>query len=294
MTALSLTTSQLSSNDRFGISLFVAAVVHGIVVLGIAFGVDMGPERYVPPSLDVTLVQTETADAPDDARFIAQANQQASGTTDEPNRPTSPVTSMDPRPHDGTAPMQLQAQTPVEPKPDQTQAMTVRESQYQVPTEQRTEQDQPVPDVSGPELVDKSLEIARLVAEISEREQRYAERPRRHYLSFSSAKSVIEAEYFRAFKERVERIGNLNYPDQALREKLEGELILHVTVDQTGRVIKIELAESSGHQVLDDAAKRIVRLSEPFAPFAPDMRKAYDELVITRTWKFEVGSLTTQ
>jgi protein TonB len=293
MTALSLT-PQLSTNDRFGVSLFVAAIVHGIVILGIAFGIDLAPERYVPPSLDVTLVQTETAEAPDDAKFIAQANQQASGTTDEPNRPTSPVTSLDPRPHDGTAPMQIREQAPVEPQPDQVQAMTVREAEYEVSTRQKTEQDQPVPDVSGPELVDKSLEIARLVAEISEREQRYAERPRRHYLSFSSAKSVIEAEYFRAFKEKVERIGNLNYPDEALRRKLEGELILHVTVDRTGHVTRIELGKSSGHQVLDDAAKRIVRLSEPFAPFDPDMRKAYDELVITRTWKFEVGGLTTR
>ncbi|HDP89313.1 MAG TPA: energy transducer TonB [Thioalkalivibrio sp.] len=293
MTAFSLT-PHLSSNDRFGISLFVAAIAHGIIILGIAFGVDLAPERYVPPSLDVTLVQTETHEAPDDAKFIAQANQQASGSTDTPARPTSPVTSLDPRPHDGTAPMQIQAQSPVQPEKEQVQAMTVRESEYQVPTEEKTRQDQPVPEVSGRELVDRSLEIARLAAEISEREQRYAERPRRHYLSFSSAKSVIEADYFRAFKEKVERIGNLNYPDEALRRQLNGELILHVTVDRDGRVLGIELGKSSGHQVLDDAAKRIVRLSEPFAPFDREMRKAYDELIITRTWKFEVGGLTTR
>ena len=293
MTAFSLT-PQLSSNDRFGISLFVAAIVHGLVILGIAFGVNLMPERYVPPSLDVTLVQTETHEAPDDAKFIAQANQQASGSTDEPNRPTSPVTSLDPRPHDGTAPMQIQAQSPVQPEEEQVQAMTTRRSDYQVPTEEQTRQEQPVPDRRGRELVDRSLEIARLAAEISEREQRYAERPRRHYLSFSSAKSVIEADYFRAFKEKVERIGNLNYPDEALRRKLEGELILHVTVNRDGQVLGIELGKSSGHQVLDDAAKRIVRLSEPFAPFDREMRKAYDELVITRTWRFEVGGLTTR
>jgi protein TonB len=293
MTAFSLT-PQLSSNDRFGISLFLAAIVHGLVILGIAFGVDLMPERYVPPSLDVTLVQTETHEAPDDAKFIAQANQQASGSTDEPNRPTSPVTSLDPRPHDGTAPMQIQAQSPVQPEQEQVQAMTTRRSDYQVPTEEQTRQEQPVPERHGRELVDRSLEIARLAAEISEREQRYAERPRRHYLSFSSAKSVIEADYFRAFKEKVERIGNLNYPDEALRRKLEGELILHVTVNRDGQVLSIELGKSSGHQVLDDAAKRIVRLSEPFAPFDREMRKAYDELVITRTWRFEVGGLTTR
>lgn len=293
MTAFSLT-PQLSSNDRFGISLFLAAIVHGLVILGIAFGVDLMPERYVPPSLDVTLVQTETHEAPDDAKFIAQANQQASGSTDEPNRPTSPVTSLDPRPHDGTAPMQIQAQSPVQPEEEQVQAMTTRRSDYQVPTEEQTRQEQPVPDRRGRELVDRSLEIARLAAEISEREQRYAERPRRHYLSFSSAKSVIEADYFRAFKEKVERIGNLNYPDEALRHKLEGELILHVTVNRDGKVLGIELGKSSGHQVLDDAARRIVRLSEPFAPFDREMQKAYDELVITRTWRFEVGGLTTR
>lgn len=293
MTAFSRT-PQLSSNDRFGISLFLAAIVHGLVILGIAFGVDLMPARYVPPSLDVTLVQTETHEAPEEAKFIAQANQQASGSTDEPNRPTSPVTSLDPRPHDGTAPMQIQAQSPVQPAEEQVQTMTARRSDYQVPTEEQTRQEQPVPERRGRELVDRSLEIARLAAEISEREQRYAERPRRHYLSFSSAKSVIEADYFRAFKEKVERIGNLNYPDVALRRKLEGELILHVTINRDGKVVDIELGKSSGHQVLDDAARRIVRLSEPFAPFDREMRKAYDELVITRTWRFEVGGLTTR
>ena len=85
---------------------------------------------------------------------------------------------------------------------------------------------------------------------------------------------------------RVERIGNLNYPDQARREKLSGTLILDVVINADGELVKADLRQSSGHQILDDAAKRIVQLAAPYSPFPPKLRKEADVIHITRSWEF--------
>ncbi len=90
----------------------------------------------------------------------------------------------------------------------------------------------------------------------------------------------------RQWIDRVERIGNLNYPDQARRDKLSGTLILDVVINAEGELVKADLRQSSGHQILDDAARRIVELAAPYAPFPPKLRKEADVIHITRSWEF--------
>ena len=92
--------------------------------------------------------------------------------------------------------------------------------------------------------------------------------------------------YMREWIDRVERVGNLNYPDQARRQKLSGTLILDVTINAEGELVKTDLRQSSGHQVLDDAAKRIVKLAAPFSAFPQKLRKEADVIHITRSWEF--------
>jgi protein TonB len=88
----------------------------------------------------------------------------------------------------------------------------------------------------------------------------------------------------------VEKIGNLNYPEEAKRRKLYGNLLMHVAVRADGSVEKIRIRRSSGHKLLDDAAVRIVRMAAPFAPFPPEIREEVDVLDITRTWQFLDGN----
>ena len=88
----------------------------------------------------------------------------------------------------------------------------------------------------------------------------------------------------------MERIGKMNFPDQAKRQKLSGSLIMAVTINKDGSIKSINIRQSSGHKILDDGAVRIVRLAAPFARFPEDIRKEADELVITRTWVFEAGN----
>ena len=95
--------------------------------------------------------------------------------------------------------------------------------------------------------------------------------------------------YFEAWRRKVERVGNLNYPDAARARSLYGSLRLLVAIVPDGTLRDVRVLESSGHRVLDDAALRIVRLAAPFAPFPPEMRRNTDVLEIVRTWQFRAS-----
>lgn len=85
---------------------------------------------------------------------------------------------------------------------------------------------------------------------------------------------------------RVERIGNLNYPDSARRQQLSGTLILDVVINSEGQLVKTDLRQSSGHKTLDDAAQRIVKLAAPYSPFPAKLKQEADVIHITRSWEF--------
>lgn len=145
---------------------------------------------------------------------------------------------------------------------------------------------EPTPETpSAAELVSRSLEMASLSAEIDRRLEQKAKRPRREYIS-ASTREYKYAAYMEAWRAKVERIGNLNYPDEARRNKLSGILRMTVALNADGTINEIVIEKSSGHKVLDDAAIHIVRLSAPFAGFPDNIAKDVDILHITRTWKF--------
>jgi protein TonB len=133
-------------------------------------------------------------------------------------------------------------------------------------------------------------EIASLQAKLAMQRQAYAKQPRVKTLTSVAARASNDAEYLNLWQERIELIGNLNYPEEARKQKIYGQLRLLVTVLPDGSIHDITILKSSGHRILDDAAVRIVRLSAPFAPFPPALRKDVDRLEIIRTWKFEPGN----
>ncbi|MEJ2059362.1 MAG: energy transducer TonB [Gammaproteobacteria bacterium] len=286
MTAASLA-PEIRPADRLGLALFFAAVLHGILILGVAF--DMAPKfrANAAPTLNVILVQTRSEQRPKDAKYIAQVDQQASGRSDRDGRPSSPVTGIMPNTGRGDAPISLQASAPSHSGKRETRTLQSPNAKREVA--QRTETLSPVQEIAptASELIRRSLQIAHLSSEIRKDEEDYAKRPRIKYVDSVSAKSVATAEYLATWVRKVERVGNLNYPDEAVRRHLNGKLILNVLVDSQGRVLKATIASSSDHRVLDDAAKRIVKLASPFPPFPPALRKNYDQLMITRTWIFQ-------
>lgn len=138
---------------------------------------------------------------------------------------------------------------------------------------------------SATALLTSSFKIASLSAEIQRKLEERAKRPRRKFIS-ASTKEYKYAAYMEAWRAKVERVGNLNYPDAARRNKLSGNLILDVALNADGTVNQINVRRTSGSRVLDDAAIRIVELSSPFAPFPDNIKAETDIMHITRTWQF--------
>jgi protein TonB len=156
------------------------------------------------------------------------------------------------------------------------------------PGSQPLPQSQPVPAQSSADLAARSLEMARLRAELSKDFSAYQERPRKAFVG-ARASEYRFARYVEDWRSKIERVGNLNYPDEARRQKLYGTLQLTVSVRRDGTVDSIEINRSSGFKLLDQAAIRIVELAAPFAAFPPDLSKDTDILAITRTWSFTSG-----
>ena len=132
------------------------------------------------------------------------------------------------------------------------------------------------------------MEIASLEAQLSMERELYAKRPKIHRLNAASTLRDKGAWYKEEWRKKIERIGNLNYPDEARRQRIYGSLRLLVTINRDGTLYEVQVLESSGHSVLDQAAMRIVRLAAPYAPFSGDPAE-FDRLEIIRTWRFERG-----
>ncbi|MFA5825960.1 MAG: energy transducer TonB, partial [Gallionellaceae bacterium] len=162
--------------------------------------------------------------------------------------------------------------------------LTQLKSNYSVPQEKNVKQ--PLSnDVSGEDLVQRSLEIARLEAEIGKSMDSYEKLPKRKFVG-ARTQEYRYAQYVEDWRGKVERVGNMNYPQQARDQKIYGKLTLTVSIRADGSVENIEINRSSGQRILDAAAMRIVKLAAPYSAFPPDIRKETDVLSITRTWMF--------
>lgn len=279
----------IGPSDRLGMTVFFATIIHAIIIFGVSFGVEFKPTT-TPNSLDVLLIQIESSVPPEEADHIAQADQLASGSIESKKRPTSPLSGPSPVPTSGLASVvSVQSTTTNVPEPSESPVLTRKQAAEKIYSGKEHSPDKMINPRRGKNREQRNLEIAQLTAELAKKEQRYTLRPRVNYIDTLSTKSAVEAAYIKHWIDTVERIGNLNYPDEARRRKLSGSLILHVLLNNDGTVIKVEIGLRSGQQVLDDAAVRIVKLAGPFKPFPEEMRVAYDQLMVTRTWVFQGG-----
>ncbi|MEL1265556.1 TonB family protein [Pseudoxanthomonas putridarboris] len=285
MSAVPATPPKIGANERLGATLALSLIVHGLLVLGVGFALD--DAAPVMPTLDVILSQTQTPLTPKEADFLAAANQEGGGEHDQAKRPRDSQAGWIPQPETGLAPQPLRAQTPQAVPPPESRVVTTRDSDLTTPTpETRPQPDQPeLP--QGELKVQRDAEMARLAAEYHLRSELYAKRPKRKFVS-ASTKEYAYANYLRAWVDRAERVGNLNYPDEARRKRLAGTLVISVAVRKDGSVEQTRIIQSSGIPLLDSTALRIVKLSEPFPPL-PDTGENVDVLHVTRTWNFLPG-----
>ncbi|TBR43878.1 energy transducer TonB [Marinomonas agarivorans] len=281
----------MNITDRFSISLLFAITVHALLVLFVGFDFTL----FEPPkkTLEITLVKHKTSQ-PKEADFIAQANQEASGTEIRKQKLTtteeSPLLADDI--YEITTPVQPQIASSTPEETTATIVTTNPESVFRIATENPTETKTLEELFRGETQLPSHLttDIATLEALLDQQRQAYAKRPRIRRLTSVSAKAAIDAKYLDDWRRRIERIGNIHYPSEAKRNKLYGQLRLAVMLSPNGYVDDIEILKSSGVRVLDDAAMRIVRLSEPFAEFPPELKAEIDKLEIIRTWQFIPGN----
>jgi protein TonB len=281
----------IGSGDRLIATLALAAIVHGVLILGIGFThEDAAP---VVPTLDVILTQTRTEAPPKHADFLSEANQQGGGDSDRALRPREAQLGVVVKATPGIAQQLLTIQAPP-PQPEQARRLlTSTRAQRNVAPPQEAQPTSELPLPTGRDLTEQDLQMARKTAEIAREQQLYAKRPRRSFIS-ASTQEYEYAGYMRKYVARIERIGNLNYPDEARRRNLSGRVMLNVAVRRDGSVESIDVQQSSGIPVLDAAAIQSVRLAEPFPPLPPT-RDNEDELNITRTWDWlPGGSLETE
>ena len=264
----------------------ISLTLHGLLLL-IQFRLpESKPVR--DKGLEVMLVNTRHAKAPDKPDVLAQANVDGGGNTEQNVRPSTPLPPQPTR-QDGDALIEAKRRTP-EPVREQKQVITRDKAPAKVAAapkkvEQPVPRPEPPPQVSGLDLLDSAAAVARLEAQIDRDLQELAKRPRKKFIG-ARAQEYRFAQYVEDWRQKVERVGTLNYPEAA-RGKLYGSLLLSVSIRADGSVDKVGVQRSSGHKVLDDAAVRIVTMAAPYAPFPPDIRKDYDIIEITRTWKFE-------
>lgn len=277
--------------ERFGlvasmqVALVASLAFHTFVIIGLGFKLIEMPAWDAPHNvMDVVLVNAKSAAKPEKADALAQANLDGGGNTDRKLRAASPLPALQDR--DPSRELKAAESRRKALEAEAQELMTRLKSRAQVATVEVPPQvAQAKADAEARDLVEKSLEIARLEAQIRRDFQAYQERPKRKFVGARAAEYRF-AVYVDNWRQKIERVGNLNYPAEARTRRIYGSLQLTVAIKADGEVESVEVNRSSGHKVLDQAAIRIVRLASPFERFPADVKADTDILHITRTWTF--------
>ena len=262
----------------------MALVLHASVLLGIGFAIDFKPLTHPFEVLDVVLVNWRSDSTPDDADFLAQASQKGGGESVEVQKPSQEST--------GTAVALAAGDDRHDQVEQMSEAADAAREQILVEaidterTQQITEIAQPEPPLpTAASLMQESLAMARLQPGIKHDRESQSKLPRRKWIS-ANTREYEYAAYMQAWVAKVERVGNLNYPEEIRRQKLMGDLLMTVGIGRDGSVESIDILRSSGLTQLDQAASRIVRLAAPYSPLPEHINATVDILHITRTWRF--------
>ena len=280
-----VTNSDSILNGMFGNSLLAALLLHGLVILTFNFDMLPSPPANIDQSLEITVVAPKSlVEAPDDADFLAQANQQGGGNTDEVVKPTVNEAMQ------GPVDLQTADQTSSEfsppeefdrlVKPDEPPRLAVKTvSTFRILEAAEETETEQTPSPSQL-LADLQQEITRLEAEIDDKTVAYAQRPRRKAIN-AATREHIYAAYMESWRRKIERVGNLNYPKGHM-----GDVVVHIAVRQDGSVEKMRILRHADSSLINESALKIATLAAPFPPFPEEIRQKTDILDIIRTWRF--------
>ena len=269
------------------IALAFSLVLHAFMLFGIGFALP-DPRKvsdFMQP-LQVVLVNSKSKLRPVKADALAQNNLDGGGNTPEDRVAKSPLPTLsDDKQFTPEQSAQRVQQLEQGVKLLLAQAAISTHSIPQQKTQGQEQLQKASDNTNNRDMVQRSLEIARLGAQISKDFDAYQKLPRRKFIG-ARTQEYRFAQYIEDWRIKVERIGNMNYPQAARIKKIYGRLQLSVSIRADGSVEKVEVSRSSRQPILDAAARRIVKLAAPFSPLPPDIRKDTDILTITRTWTF--------
>ncbi len=287
--ALERATAAFAMTGRMRTALFVSVGLHLFLIFGVGLQMIQKPKPdRSDRSLEVVLVNAKSPTKPVVADALAQHNLDGGGNVSEKRQAQSPLPALPSQKSDAEVKVALKRVEHLER--EARQVMTQSKSRAQV---QSAPPAKATPDTvaesraepSASDIMQRSVEIARLDAKISREWDAYQERPRRRFIG-SRTQEMRFARYIDDWRQKIERVGDLNYPQGARDQRIRGRLVVTVAIKADGTVEQVDINVPSGHKILDDAARRIVQLAAPFSPFPSAIAKDVDVLHITRTWTF--------
>ncbi|TXR54347.1 energy transducer TonB [Reinekea thalattae] len=283
--------STISAFDRLSFTIFIALAVHALIIFGVSFTSSHSSSKS--PTLDVTLsLHAENKITQDEADFLSDKDQQGSGTLDQKAllKSTEEAEIEDNKIFQTS---DLEQQITFAELSQRNSRIISTDSSAQnstpTPSEASESNSQLTPNANQTQL-NNITDVATLKAMLDSSRQEYANRPRVRTLTALSAKRAVDAAYIFHWLEKVERIGNQNYPIAARQNRLTGAVRLSVQINADGTLKSVTVSQSSGHALLDQAAKQIVYLAAPFEPLTAEMLQGMNTLEIIRTWHFRVDN----
>lgn len=288
MTTPSLTPTPLSQGDTLLIALFIAALVHVAILLGINFSAPQAAKAN--RSIDVTVSHLPAQKAPKRAKLLATENQHG----EEGHLPKAESSTLPPVPAmPQTVPVASKKNQPeavVAPKPAAPKLLTQPKAPQKVVTTPEPAAEPQASAVVVEERPALSAEaLQQQIAQLGERIRNNQQSPldtKIKFVNSVSSHKFLAAQYVKDWEDKVERTGNLNYPEAARKQGLSQTLTMDVGIKADGSIHSMRIVKSSGNAELDEAAKRIVKMSAPFAELPSDLLNEVNVLVITRVWKF--------
>ena len=280
--------ARLTVGSRVGAAGAISLLLHAFVIFGLTFTVPQLKElQNMAPPLAVVLVNAKSQTRPQTADALAQENLDGGGNTDAKQQAQSPLPAI--TKDTETTELQIAQKRVAELEREARQVLAragVNSQVESAPTKPAPQQvPEKAPAIDGNDLAQRSLAIARLEAQISKEWNAYQERPRRKFIG-ARTQEYRFARYVEDWRQKIERIGELNYPQAAREQRVYGTLIATVSIRSNGSLERVQIDRSSGFKLLDDATVRIVTMAAPYAAFPEDIAKDTDILHITRTWTF--------
>ena len=271
--------------DRLPPMLFLAALVHGILIIGITFNAMIGDAFSEAISLEVTIVADPEQNVlePEKADYLAQASQEGAGNTEEQARPSALAESVvpinNPGSDNGTG---LDESVFLDESADQV--LTSRaEQDFDVVDKPRED---PTPDESTAMVMEAGVEVTLPLPQEDVADAAIHDSDPRELVTSVNTRESKVAPYVDRWKRKIEAVGVKYFPEQGLIDGITGSPTLEVVISASGQLQEVIVRQSSGSRILDQAALEILRRAAPFDPFPEAVRVDYDTMRFAYKWQF--------